>query len=118
MKEVHLKLLQYLSGIVILVLLGIHMILMHLDDVLRFFGKEVGDVRSWGSVSERASSAGWLIFYIILLALVIYHALYGLRVIISELSISTSKIKALNWILIIFGIAIFAYAIYIPISSY
>lgn len=117
MREVNLKIMQYISGIAILVLLGIHMVIMHLDDILRFFGKDVGDVRSWASVSERAASGGWLVFYILLLVFVIYHALYGLRVIVSEFSLPPSKIRALNWIFTILGIAIFAYAVYIPLSS-
>jgi succinate dehydrogenase hydrophobic anchor subunit len=118
MREVHLKILQYTTGIVILFLLAIHLVLMHLDDILKVFGRVAGDMTTWGSVSERAASTGWLVFYIVFLAVAIYHGLYGLRVIISEFSLSPAAISLLNWILTIFGIGLFAYAAYIPISAY
>ncbi len=118
MREVYLKLLQYVTAVASFFLLATHLVLLHLDDILRVLGVEAGDMTAWSSVSERAASAGWLAFYIVFLAVALYHGLYGLRGIVSELSLPPGAIRMLNWVLVIIGIALFAYAVYIPISAY
>ena len=40
-------LLQLISGVLIAVLLGIHMVLQHLDAILAFFGAEMVDTTAW-----------------------------------------------------------------------
>jgi len=118
MREVHLKLLQYITAVAIFLLLATHLVLMHLDSTLGLFGVIVGDPTEWGSVAERASSIGWAAFYVIFLAVALYHALNGLRGIIAEFSLSTAQVRVLDRVLIVVGIAVFAYAAYIPISAF
>ena len=117
MREVHLKLLQYITAVVIFLLLAAHLVLMHMEGTLGLFGVMVGDPTEWGSVAERASSVGWAAFYIVFLAVALFHALYGLRGIIAEFSLSDVQVRVLNWALIAVGAAVFVYAVYIPISA-
>src|SRR4030042_2005195 len=56
MRETHFKFLQYLTGIGIFFLVGLHLIISHLSS---------GEPEAWSSVSQRAASAGWLTIYIL-----------------------------------------------------
>ena len=110
MKETRLKILQYATGIGLFVVAGWHIWFSHLSS-----GEEITE---WGSVTERATSSGWLVFYVLLLIFGIYHGLHGLRTIILELSIPNAAVKALDLTLLAIGIAIFGYAVYIPIHAF
>lgn len=109
MREVHWKLLQYITGIGIFFLVGYHLIFSH------FQGDEV---RGWSSVAQRAASAGWFAFYVLILIFGIYHVLHGIRGIILEFSLPDPAVKLLDWAIVAIGIAIFGYALYIPINGF
>ncbi len=109
MRETHLKFLQYLTGIGIFFLVGLHLLISHLGS---------GEPEAWSSVSRRAASAGWLTIYVLILIFGIYHVLHGVRGIILEFSLPQTAVKALNWAIVCTGLAIFGYAVYIPINAY
>jgi len=110
MRENHLKILQYVTGIGLFFLVGgYHLLLMH-------FGK--GDPESWSSVAQRAASAGWLTIYILILIFGIYHGLHGVRGLILEFSLPDRAVKVLNYSIVFVGIAVFGYAVYIPIHAF
>jgi succinate dehydrogenase / fumarate reductase membrane anchor subunit len=109
MKETQLKILQYISGIALFFFVGAHLLVSHLSS---------GEPTTWESVSERATSSGWLTFYILLLIFGIYHGLHGLRTIILEFSIPNSAVKVLDRVLLAVGLAVFGYAVYIPINAF
>ena len=109
MREVHLKILQYITGIGLFFLVGLHFLISHLAS---------GDPESWTSVSGRASSAGWLTIYILILIFGLYHGLHGLRAVILEFSFPQRALKALDWTLLTGGVAAFGYAVYIPINGF
>ncbi len=117
MREVPFRLWQLIAAAVIFFLVGTHLIVMHLGDILSFFGADMGEPTAWSSVMERASSAWWTVFYGIVLAAVLYHGFLGLRNVISELSLSPAAMRVINRALIVVGIGIFAFALYIPIST-
>lgn len=108
MREVHLKILQYITGIGLFLFVGLHLMISHLSS---------GEPTTWESIAERASSSFWLAFYILLLIFGLYHGLHGLRTIITE-SIPRLPAKVVDWTLVTVGIAIFSYAAYIPISAF
>jgi succinate dehydrogenase / fumarate reductase membrane anchor subunit len=108
MSETRLKLLQYITGIGLFFLAGIHLIVSHLSG---------GEPASWESISERAASAGWLALFLLLLIFGLYHGIHGLRTIIIE-SIPRLPAKYVDWTLIAAGVAIFIYAAYIPINAF
>ena len=110
MRENHLKILQYVTGIGLFFLVGgYHLLLMHL-------GK--GDPESWSSVAQRAASAGWLTIYILILIFGIYHGLHGVRGLILEFSLPDRAVKVLNYSIVFVGIAVFGYAVYIPVHAF
>jgi succinate dehydrogenase hydrophobic anchor subunit len=104
------------TGVAIAVLLGIHMVILHLDAVLGFFGLDATDPTSWASMMERASQGIWVGIYIALLAVVLYHAFYGLRGIILELSPSIRTGRIITWVLVIVGVIVFIWGSYVPIA--
>ena len=109
MREVHWKLLQYLTGIGIFFLVGYHLLFSHFQS---------DEITEWSSVSERAASAGWLTFYVLILIFGIYHVLHGIRGIVLEFSLPPSAVKALDWAIVLIGVAVFGYAVYIPINGF
>ncbi len=109
MREIHWKLLQYLTGIAIFFLVGYHLIFLHFQN---------DEVTEWSSVSHRAASAGWLTFYVLILIFGIYHVLHGIRGIILEFSLPPSAVKVLDWAIVLTGLAVFGYAVYIPINGF
>ena len=116
MRTTRLHLLHIFSGAVIAVLLGIHMVVLHLDAVLGFFGVDATEPTSWGSMISRASQGIWVSLYIALLAFVLYHAFYGLRGIILELSPSVKTGRIVTRVLIAVGIIVFIWGTYVPIA--
>ena len=116
MRTTRLHLLQMLAGIVIAVLLGIHMVILHLDAILGFFGFDATEPTSWQSMIGRASQGIWAGLYIALLAFVLYHALYGLRGIILELTPSVRTERIITRVFIIIGIIAFIWGAYVPVA--
>lgn len=110
--------LQLLTGLVLVILLGVHMAVQHLDSILAFFGYAAGDPVAYATVVERAQSLSWTAFYIIFLALALYHGLYGLRAILLELSLSPTAGRILTGVLAIIGVAAFVFGTYITWQSY
>lgn len=115
MKNTYLWLAQLVTGILIAVTLGIHMVWMHLDTILSALGIDASEPTSWTSVLQRSRDVIWVILYVLLLAFVLYHALYGLRNVISESIQSRSVRLVVTWGILAFGILAFAWGTYVPI---
>src|SRR3990172_5133388 len=73
------------AGLVILVLLGLHMAIMHLDATLGLFGTGEAEPVDWESVASRMQDLFFTVTYVLLLGAALYHGLYGLRNILLEL---------------------------------
>ena len=112
----YLWLMQLVTGALIAVLLGIHMVLQHLNDILVFLGVDVKDPTSWQSMITRSHQAIWAGIYIALLAVVLSHALNGLRNIILELTPSPRTERVVTGAILALGIIVFAWASYVPIA--
>ena len=115
MRTTRFHLLHILAGVLIAVLLGIHMVRLHLDAILEFFGVDSNDPTSWPSMIDRASQGIWAALYITLLAVALYHALYGLRGIILELTPSAKAGRIITGSFIVIGIAVFGWGTYVPL---
>jgi len=50
MRNTYVWFLQLVTGVLIAVLLGIHVVIMHLDAILGFFGVDMAEVTSWESM--------------------------------------------------------------------
>jgi succinate dehydrogenase hydrophobic anchor subunit len=95
------------AGAVILVLLGLHMTVMHLDEVVRVFSPRPGEPIEWANVVARGRSAFFLVTYVLLLGAALFHGFYGLRNIVFELNPGAAAKKALNSLLLVAGLALF-----------
>ena len=116
MRTTRLNLLHMFTGVAIAALLGIHMVILHLDAVLGFFGVDATEPTSWESMIGRASQGIWAGLYIALLAFALYHALYGLRGIILETTPSVKTNRTITWVFIIVGIIVFIWGAYVPVA--
>ena len=115
MRTTYLWVLQLVTGILIAVLLGIHMVMQHLDEVLDFFGVDIAESTSWASMMDRAGQGIWVGLYIALLAFGLYHGINGLRGIILESTASARTGRIVTWVLIAFGIIFFIGGTYAPV---
>ena len=113
MLKTRLHLLSLFSAIAIAVLLGIHMAIQHLNNVL---ATGEADPTAWAPMIGRSVQGVWVGLYIALLAFGLYHGLYGLRGIILEVTASSKTMRAVNWLFIIGGIVIFIWGSYVPIA--
>jgi len=96
------------AGAVILVLLGLHMTVMHLDGVIRVFNPQPGEPIAWANVVARGRSGFFLVTYVLLLGAALFHGFYGLRNILFELNPGAVVKKAVDAFLIVAGLALFA----------
>ena len=116
MRNTYLQLLQLITGVLIAILLSIHMVIMHLDAVLGFFGVDIGEMTSWKSMIDRSGQCLWAGIYIALLAFVLYHGLNGLRNVILELTPSIRTTRILTGLIIALGILAFIGGTYVPVA--
>lgn len=116
MRNSYLWFMQLVTGVLIALLAGIHIVWMHLDAILSFFGVDATEVTSWESMIRRANQGIWAGIYIALLAVVLYHGLNGLRNIILELTPSARTERIVTWTIVVFGIITFIWSAYIPIA--
>lgn len=105
------------AGLVILVLLGLHMVIMHLDATLGIFGTEGAEPVEWESVAARAQSVFFTVTYVILLAAALYHGFYGLRNILMELNPGPGLRRVVNAGLSLLGLALFVFGTWAAVAS-
>lgn len=108
MREQRLWTWHLAAGIAILVLLGLHMAVMHLDALLGIFNSAGGHPVDWANVVDRARSAFFTVTYIVLLGAALFHGLYGLRNIIEELNPAERLGRVVNTVLLVGGVGLFA----------
>jgi succinate dehydrogenase / fumarate reductase membrane anchor subunit len=98
-----------LAGLVILVFLGLHMAIMHLDVLVGIFNPGDPHPIAWANVAARARMGFFTVSYIVLLGAALFHGLYGLRNILFELGIGRGLKSALNVVLVLGGVGLFAF---------
>ncbi|MGW8317981.1 MAG: hypothetical protein ACWGPS_01965 [Candidatus Promineifilaceae bacterium] len=103
-----LWLVQAISGKLLVLLLGLHMIAHH-------FIVE-GGLRTFQDVIDYVSNPIIFALEVAFLIIVTPHAMLGLRAIILDLNPSEGARKATDWILAIVGIAAIGYGIYLAVA--
>ncbi len=106
------------AGAIILVFLGLHMVVMHLDAIFRIFNPYPGHPIEWANVLERTKSAFFMVTYIVLLGAALYHGLYGLRNILFELNPGAGLKKTISLLFVVGGLALFVFGAYAAWASY
>ena len=107
-----------LAGGVILVLLGLHMAIMHLDAVLGWFNAPGTHPIDWANVVARGKAVFFPVTYVILLGAALFHGLYGLRNILHELNPSAGLKKAIGAVLLLVGLGLFAFGTWAALASH
>jgi len=107
------------AGVVILVLLGLHMLIMHLGGFTHLFVVDKG-VEATAIVNSQARDANlfFTVTYVLLLATALYHGLYGLRTILFELSLKPVMEKAVSALLLIVGLGLFSLGTWAAFTSH
>jgi len=105
------------AGVVILVLLGLHMAIMHLDATLGIFGVAGAEPVEWESVVLRAQSLFFTVTYVLLLGAALYHGLYGLRNILLELNPGAAVRRAIDVGLSLVGLALFGFGTWAALAA-
>ena len=97
------------AGAVILVLLGLHMLIMHVGGITHLFvTPDAGEATSKANSLFRDGMMFFTVTYILLLAVALYHGLYGLRTILFELTLKPAVEKAVTWVLLLLGLGLFS----------
>lgn len=118
MRETKLWTWHILAGIVVLVFLGLHMVVMHMDDILRIFNPAQGEAAiKWNNVVKRGNMAFFMVTYIVLLGAALYHGLYGLRTILHELNMGKGLKTFISVVLVLLGIGLFVLGTYAAIVA-
>ncbi|MEW5981627.1 MAG: hypothetical protein AB1806_04575 [Acidobacteriota bacterium] len=106
------------AGLVILVILGLHMAVMHLDAILGIFNPAGGHPVDWANVVARAQQTFFAVTYVVLLGAALFHGLYGLRTIIFELGIGSGLKTTVSGVLVLGGLAMFAFGAWAAWASH
>jgi succinate dehydrogenase / fumarate reductase membrane anchor subunit len=118
MRESRLWFWHIFSAVIVLVFLGIHMGIMHLDAILGALGIGSGDPVRSADVFHRSQRLFFMITYIVLLGSALFHGLYGLRSMLWELSLSKTLEKALGGLCLVAGLALFVYGSYVAVAVF
>jgi succinate dehydrogenase / fumarate reductase membrane anchor subunit len=108
------------AGIVILLLLGLHMAIMHLDAILKLtaLNPAGGEPIDWSNVVARGKMIFFPVTYVLLLVAALFHGLYGLRNILFELNPKARLKSALSILLIVAGLGLFVLGTWSALASF
>ena len=105
------------AGMVLFCLLGLHMMVVHLDGLLGIFNPAGATSVAWENVVFRSKSILFTITYIIMLGAALYHGFYGLRTILFELGFKKSIQRFLTIFFWVIGICLFMVGTYAAFAA-
>lgn len=111
MKETKYWTFHIFAGILLLFALGFHFLYTHMGQLFFNESDNISKELSQG----RDAKTSFLVFFVILLGLGLYHGLYGLKNILFEIFSSSSVQKVLLVLILIIGLTLFFFGSY---SSY
>jgi succinate dehydrogenase / fumarate reductase membrane anchor subunit len=108
-----------LAGLIIFVLLGLHMLTMHLNELLpiAMLNPAGGHPIDWANVIARAQQISTMVVYILLLGTALYHGLYGLRSILLELNPSQGLRGLISGTIVFVGVVLFVFGTWAAIAA-
>ena len=106
------------AGILVVVLLGLHMVIMHMSRTVGIGNPAGGHPVDWGNVLARAKSVFFTITYILLLGAALFHGLYGFRNIVCEVGPPPGLKKTINALLLVGGLGLFGLGTWAAIASF
>lgn len=107
------------AGVVILFLLGLHMCIMHIGVTGAAFSTNVHE-EAISKVNSlfRDGQLSFTVTYILLLAVALYHGLYGLRTILFELTLRPAVEKFVTVVLLVIGIGLFGFGAWAAVAAH
>jgi len=106
------------AGVVILVLLGLHMLIMHLGGYTGLFAPHAGEAVSRENSMYRDGIPFFTLTYILLLGAALYHGLYGLRTILFELTLKPAAEKWITAALLVVGAGLFGLGAWAAVGAH
>jgi succinate dehydrogenase / fumarate reductase membrane anchor subunit len=106
------------AAVVILLLLGLHMLIMHMGGITHLFASAGGEATSKENSLLRDSRLFFTVTYVVLLGAALYHGLYGLRTIVFELTLKPAAEKAVSLALLIMGLGMFGLGTWAAIAAH
>ena len=107
------------AGVVILVFLGLHMGVMHLEAVLGLpFSPAGGHPIDWANVVARAKSVVFAVTYVVLLGAALFHGLYGARNVLFELGPGPAVKRTVNGVFLVAGLGLFVLGAWAAWAAY
>ena len=106
------------AGVVILFLLGLHMLIMHVGGITHLFAPFTGEAVSKANSLFRDGKLFFSATYILLLAVALYHGLYGLRTILFELTLKPAVEKAITFVFLVVGLGLFGLGTWAAIATH
>ena len=103
-----LWLVQAFTGLLLVLLLLLHMVAHH-------FVVE-GGLRNFEQVVDYVSNPAIFVITIFFLVVVTIHAVLGTRAILMDLGLGRGAQRAVNWLMVIAGVAIIAYGVWLEIA--
>jgi succinate dehydrogenase membrane anchor subunit len=100
--------LQAITGVLVLVLVGVHMIFQHFV--------AAGGLRTYADVVAYIRTPFFLGWETIFLIIVTWHALLGVRAIALDFGLKRSAERVFNWVLTIIGIGTIVYGLWLTLT--
>lgn len=94
------------AGVALFFLLGLHMLIMHTGGSTHLFAPNAGEAVSKANSMFRDGQIGFTITYVLLLAIALYHGLYGLRTMLFELTLKPAVEKVTTLVLVLVGLGL------------
>ncbi len=105
------------AGLVILVFLGLHMVIMHLDATLHVGNPGPGAAVDWANVAARMKSMFFAVTYVVLLGAALFHGLYGFRNVLFELNPGGGLRRLVDAGFTLAGVALFVFGAWVALAS-
>ncbi len=112
MRETKYWFINFIAGLVVLVLLGLHMGIMHLDSLLAMLAPLPAKPLEWVNMLDRGKSTFFTATYVLLLASALFHGLYGVRTMITEYLPGKRAHRVIVTICWAVGVALFSVGTY------
>ena len=106
-----------LAAGILLFLLGTHMAIMHMPDMLKLMGVAASGDLDYAAVTARVKEVSYFIFYTCFLAVALYHGLYGLRGVVLEL-LPVKFEKLVTYGILFIGLFLFSVGTYARITVF
>jgi succinate dehydrogenase/fumarate reductase cytochrome b subunit len=107
------------AGVAMLLLLGMHMISIHLGGLTGIYvADRAADAASLANSQARDASLFLTVIYILLLGLALYHGFYGLRTILFELTLRPATERAVTVTLVVVGLGLFGFGTWAMLAAH